>query len=309
MKRAILFALIVFGILHPVFTVAQYFYANEKYYYNAFTAEAGISIGLMNAFTDLGGKKGTGKPYIKDLNFKTSQLCAGGYLAVNYKDAITLKLEAAFGKVTAYDSILKNVKTSTFGRYERNLSFQSRITDFMLVAEIHPLFFKNDWRNDEPPKVSPYAVFGIGFYSFNPQAKLNGRWIDLHPLRTEGQGFTEYPDSKIYKLKQINIPVGFGVRYEISAVFNARLELVHRILSTDYLDDVSTNYIDPSLFSAYLPAAQTALAKQLYDRRGELSPNVPSAVKNKRGNSKDNDAYFSLQIKIGYILRQKRKSY
>jgi hypothetical protein len=309
MKRTILVILVVTELLLPHFIKAQYFYANEKYYYNPFTAEAGISFGIMNAFTDLGGNKGIGKSFIKDLNFKTSQLCGGGYIAVNYKDAITLKLEAAFGKVTAYDSILKNVKASTFGRYERNLSFQTKIADFMLAAEIHPLFFKTDWGNNEPPKISPYAVFGIGFYSFNPQAKFNGRWIDLQPLRTEGQGFTEYPDNKVYKLKQINIPIGIGVRFEISPVFNTRIELIHRILKTDYLDDVSTKYIDPSLFSAHLPAGLAALSKQLYDRRGELSPNVPSAINNERGDSKDNDAYFSLQIKVGYTFRQKRKSY
>lgn len=308
MKKIVLFILVVIG-LFPHFSVAQYFYANEKYYYNSFSTEAGISIGLMNAFTDLGGKKGTGKPFIKDLNLKTSRLCAGGYLAVNYKDAITLKLEALFGKVTAYDSILKNVKASTFGRYERNLSFQSRIADFMLAAEIHPLLFKNDWRNDEPPKISPYAVFGIGFFSFNPQAKLNGRWVDLQPLRTEGQGFAEYPGNKIYKLKQINIPVGMGVRFEISPVFNTRIELVHRILRTDYLDDVSKNYIDPSLFSAHLPSGLAALSKQLYDRRGELNANPSPAVNNERGDAKDKDAYFSLQVKIGYTLRQRRNRY
>jgi hypothetical protein len=84
---------------------------------------------------------------------------------------------------------------------------------------------------------------------------------------------------------------------------------VHRILRIDYLDDVSTKYIDPSLFSAHLPAGLAALSKQLYDRRGELSLNVPSATNNKRGDEKDKDAYFSLQIKVGYTFRQKRKSY
>lgn len=309
MKSIIVFILVVTGLLFPHCTKAQYFYSNEKYYYSSLSTEAGISIGLMNAFTDLGGKKGTGKPFIKDLNLKTSRLCAGGYFAVNYKDAVTLKLEATIGKVTAYDSILKNVKASTFGRYERNLSFQSRIADFMLAAEIHPLFFKTDWRNDEPPKISPYAVFGIGFFSFKPQAKLNGRWIDLQPLRTEGQGFAEFPGNKIYKLKQINIPIGLGVRFEISPVFNTRIELVHRILKTDYLDDVSTNYIDPSLFSAHLPAGLAALSTQLYDRRGELNANPLPAINNERGDANDKDAYFSLQVKIGYTLRQRRNKY
>jgi len=53
---------------------------------------------------------------------------------------------------------------------------------------------------------------------------------------------------------------------------NVRFEIVHRILFTDYLDDVSTDYINPNLFSQYLPARQAAIAKQLYGRKKELNP-------------------------------------
>ena len=35
-------------------------------------------------------------------------------------------------------------------------------------------------------------------------------------LHTEGEGFAEYPDRKEYKLKQINFPVGAGIKYKIA---------------------------------------------------------------------------------------------
>lgn len=286
----------------------RYYYYNDKYMDGDITGELGASFGIMNAFTDLGGRKGIGKGFIKDLNMKNSRPSASVYAAANFRDAITLRLEATFGGVQAYDSILKSVKETTSGRYERNLSFRSKVTDFMLAAELHPLMWRN-YDETEPPRLSPYVLGGIGFFSFNPQAKLNGQWYDLQPLRTEGQGFAEYPNRKPYKLRQLNIPLGLGVRYEISPVLNARLELVHRILRTDYLDDVSGFYIDPSLFSNYLSPQQAGIAQLLYDRRQELNPSQLHTPGNERGDEKDNDAYFSVQLKIGFTIRTRRGNY
>ena len=228
------------------------------------------------------------------------------YMMAMYQHAIGLRLEATFGEVMGYDSILKPVKETTFGRYERNLSFKSRIADFQLSAEVHPLYFRN-FDDEEPPRFSPYAVIGIGYFSFEPQARLNGRWYSLQHLRTEGQGFAEYPDRQPYKLNQINFAGGLGLKYEINSMINARLEVNHRILRTDYLDDVSTTYIDPALFANYLPANRAAIAQQLYNRKAELDPNETILLDNQRGDPEDDDAFFTIQLKIGFILgRQKR---
>gem|GEM_PF-7019984 len=128
---------------------------------------------------------------------------------------------------------------------------------------MHPLFFK-DYDEDEAPRISPYAIVGGGIYTFDPQAELNGQWYALQPLRLEGQGFNEYKDRKTYELTQFNLLGGLGLKYEINSFLNARLEFVHRKLFTDYLDDVSTEYVDPTLFANYLPANLAAVAQQLY---------------------------------------------
>jgi hypothetical protein len=285
---------------------AQYYYSNDRYYENAVVFELGGSLGVMNALTDVGGRKGIGKKFIKDLNTKNFKPSFGFYVLAMVKNILGARLEATFGNVQAYDSILKSVKTTTFGRYERNLSFRSKITDFQLTVEVHPLMFKN-YGDEEPPFLSPYIIGGIGYFSFNPQANLNGQWYSLQPLRTEGQGFKEYPNRKPYSLSQINFPVGVGIRYEVSSSLYARFELVYRILRTDYLDDVSTEYIDPALFPNYLSATQSALATQLFDRQGELDPTHDTVVGGQRGDPTDNDAFFSVQLKFGVtIARQKR---
>lgn len=286
---------------------AQYYFYNDRYYENDVLIELGASIGIMNCFTDLGGKKGIGKNFIKDLNWKNTKPSAGIYVMGMYQYKIGVRLEATFGSIAAYDSILKPVAPSTHGRYERNLSFKSTISDIQLSFEIHPLFIFGNYINKEPPRYSPYLVAGIGYFSFNPQTSLNGNWYYLAPLHTEGEGFSEYPDRKPYKLSQFNIPVGAGVKYEINSVLNASLELVHRVLFTDYLDDVSTSYIDPDFFSNHLSGNRAAIARRLYDRQGELNSNHVPIVGGQRGDPGDKDAFFSIQLKMGLVLGRKKR--
>jgi hypothetical protein len=288
-------------------SLAQYYFYNSSYYDNPILFEIGGSVGIMNSLTDLGGNKGSGKQFIKDLNLGNTRLAGSVFVSAIYKNAIALRIEGTFGQVKAYDSILKKVKTSAFGRYERNLSFRSNINEFMLATEIHPLgIFKKYDENTYPSRYSPYLLAGIGFFSFNPQAKLQNKWVDLQPLSTEGQGFSEYTDRKPYKLRQINIPLGVGVKYDLSPLLNIRAEFVYRILQTDYLDDVSTTYIDPSLFSNYLSGTKLTNALLLNDRQYELNPTHITTSGDQRGNSAKNDAYFTFNIKAGLILGREK---
>jgi hypothetical protein len=277
-------------------------FSDDPYYFNNYTFEIGGSVGAMNCLTDLGGNKGAGKQFIKDLNAGNSQPAGSVYYSVSYKNAIALRTEATWGVVKASDNVLKSVKESTVGRYERNLSFRSPIFEVSLVTEIHPLYFKHYGKNEKLPRLSPYLLGGIGYFEFNPQAKLNGAWVDLRPLRTEGEGFAEYPDRKLYKLKQINFPLGAGFKYKLSSEVNFSAEFVYRILNTDYLDDVSTRYIDPSLFAKYFSGAQLQQVLALQDRQAELVPSHVTIPNDIRGNPKKNDAYFSLNFKIGFIF-------
>jgi hypothetical protein len=301
MKKRIVLLLQVF--IYAIVANAQYYYYNEKFYDNPVVFETGASIGILNALTDLGGRKGAGRPFIKDLNWSNSRPAAGVYVAGTYQYAIGARLELLSGTIQASDRELNDVRGTTFGRFERNLHFKSRITDIQLSIDVHPLFLLTE----KAPRLSPYALAGIGYFFFNPQAKLNGQWHSLQPLRTEGQGFQEYPGRQPYKLRQVNIPIGIGLRYEAGPLFYLRLELVHRILTTDYLDDVSGDYIDPKLFAAYLPANQAAIASRLADRKSELNPVYTTKVGDQRGNPVNNDAYFSLLLKLGLCPGRLRK--
>jgi hypothetical protein len=306
-KLTIVFSVILMLTLSVEKSLGQYYFYDNNYYDNPLTFELGGSVGAMNCLSDLGGNKGIGKKFVKDINLGKTAVAGSIYLSAMYQYMFAVRLEATFGTVSADDKVLKKVAPSTYGRYERNLSFKSKITDFMLGFEIHPLYILNSKDEDkEPPLISPYILAGVGFFSFKPQAKLNNKWVDLQPLSTEGQGFAEYPDRQPYKLNQMNIPLGVGVKYDLSSTLNVRAEFVYRKLNTDYLDDVSSKYcIDPTLYANYFTGAKLTNALLLNNRQYELDPTHVS-IADERGNPENNDAFFTFNLKIGYTFGREK---
>jgi hypothetical protein len=80
------------------------------------------------------------------------------------------------------------------------------------------------------------------------------------------------------------------------------LEVLHRQTFTDYVDDVSTNYIDNTLFAKYLKPEQVPLANQLNNRQNLLAGSATRPMDPQRGDPTQNDAYFSTIIRMGWRL-------
>lgn len=296
-----------------IFSVLYIYCKGQGYYDRAFTYEAGLSLGPMNSLTDLGGRNGRGQHGVKDLNIKSTTVYGSLYGSAIYKHFLALRLEGSIGSVKSKDSLLKSFKINSgaIGRYSRNLSFRSPIDEIALTLEFHPIsFFSNTDPQQYPPTFSPYLIGGLGYFHFNPQANLDGKWIDLQPLHTEGEGFDEYPDRKNYKLNQFNVPLGIGIAYELSSKFNLRLEYVTRKLFTDYLDDVHDKYIDPALFQKYLTGEDLSNALILNNRVRPGTPANETTARpgGRRGNPLNNDSYFSINIKIGYAFGRDKAS-
>lgn len=287
---------------------AYYFY-DDRHYEGPLLAEWGIKGGGINALTDLGGKKGTGQKGLKDLNLNFTRPCISIYAILHYKYSVGFRIQFTSGSVTAADSVLKKNKATTYGRYERNLSFRSPIRELALSIEIHPLSILNAANTDKRlPRLSPFLLAGIGFYSFNPQTSWEGRWYSLQPLRTEGQGFLIYPDRKPYALQQGNILAGAGLKYEMNAWLNGRIEFLYRFLKTDYLDDVSLDsYVDPGLFDREFTPSLARLSRTLSDRRAEVDPGHITNTSYQRGNPHNKDGYFSVELGLGIVLGRSRR--
>ena len=265
--------------------------------------EIGLGLGPMFFLGDLGGTAGIGRDFIKDLDFPLTTLSKSIYANVYPSEWIGFRIALNHGTLKGDDAQAPNKGGAEVDRLQRNLSFKTSVLEAYLAAEIYPTVFFEQYDGLEK-KFRPYGIIGIGGYKYNPKAKLDGQWVELHPLRLEGQGMSEYPERKEYSLLQLEVPMGFGFKYYLKENMYVGMEVLHRQLFTDYVDDVSTNYVDPDVFANYLSAADAAKARRLY-YRGTYA----SAVSNPgniqtfmRGDPTDQDAFFSTILRIGWRL-------
>jgi len=270
--------------------------------------EIGLGLGPMFFLGDLGGHHGVGKTFVKDVNIPLTKLSKGLFINVMPAEWLGFRLAINQGKLEGYDSLIQDKGGAENFRKIRNLQFQSSLLEGYLATEFYPtVFFEN--YDGLQGKLRPYGVVGIGMIKFKPQGKYydpNGgaKWVDLQPLRLEGQGFKEYPETKEYKLTTVEIPMGFGAKYYLKENMYIGLEVLHRKTFTDYLDDVSTNYIDNNLFSQYLTPEQTVMANQLYYREN-FTPGgtlTRPSTNEQRGDPKEMDSFFSTILRFGWRL-------
>jgi hypothetical protein len=272
------------------------------------TTEAGITVGPMVFLGDLGGHAGKGTTFIKDYNMTTTKIAVGAYFTAYPAPWLGFRFSLNYGHIEGADNEIKGKGGDEETRLNRNLDFRSTIIEGTVMAEVYPTVLLEEDPEDVTGRLRPYGVIGLGLFHFNPQGSYrspNGDvyWVDLKPLHTEGQGFPEYPDRKNYSLTQLNIPMGVGIKYFFSENVNVSFEIIHRKTFTDYIDDVSKNYVDPSLFYAHLSPQQAQIADQMANK----SPlrNTPGAgyqTGNKRGDPHQNDAYFTAGFKIGFRI-------
>jgi hypothetical protein len=270
--------------------------------------EVGLNFGPSFFLGDLGGNSGKGTNNLKDMNLEFTKLMKGVFMTMYPKDWVGLRLAADITYLEGSDDIITTTGIDELWRKQRNLNFKTNVFEAYAALEIFPtMMFRRD--KSYFPKLRPYGLVGLGIFNFNPQGSItdasgNQTWHKLHPLRLEGQGMAEYPESKPYKLTQFNIPLGAGIKYYASERINISTEILYRKTFTDYIDDVSRKYIDHNNYSKYLSASDAALAYNLSDKSiGIIYPGMTRYPPNtQRGDPKDGDTYFSLVLKLGIRL-------
>ncbi len=303
--RLACFIFITLGFFSPTKSFSQSIsIGNEKT-----SVEVGINIGPSFFLGDLGGHSGKGTTFIKDLNFSLTKVMMGAFVAVYPNEWLGVRVAADIGKLEGKDNIIYTKGVNELWRKQRNLDFRSNISEAYIAAEVFPLMLLNKDHDDYKPRLRPFGVIGVGVFHFNPQGSLtdangNKTWYNLKQLHTEGEGFAEYPQRKDYSLTQLNIPMGFGAKYFVSDRVNISLEVLHRKTFTDYIDDVSTDYIDPAYFDKYLTPQDAAIAKQIHDKVvGIVTPAVTRySPGTQRGDPRQNDAYFTVFLKFAVRL-------
>jgi hypothetical protein len=165
----------------------------------------------------------------------------------------------------------------------RNLSFESRNLE-AYAGVMYELFDVDMYSRGQGIIVNPYAFAGLGFVTVNPTTELAGREYNLRRFKTEDVTYTG---------ASLTAPLGAGVRFELTRRIGLSVEAAYRFTFTDYLDDVSTTYLNTSIVEP--------LRASLIDRGPEVgTPRAePGAL---RGNPNNKDAYLSLGVKFEYLL-------
>jgi len=267
-------------LLSAIFFFLLYFSVKAQNYYSA--AEFGVSLGASQYFGDLNDEYG----------LKFIRPAFGGFARYHLNPYIALRGNLLYTHVGYADKFSSNPYNK-----KRNLSFQSNIYEASVQAEFN--FFRYH-TGENNSRFTPYLTGGFGVFYYNPYTYYQDRKYFLRPLGTEGQAAGL--GGKDYSKFSMCFPVGAGFKYWLRPGINLGIEIADRLTLTDYLDDVSTNYVGGDKFPNNPKDPNVAYVLQ--DRSVELDPNNPLGRAGKqRGTSSTKDQYFTVLINLSFQLK------
>ena len=153
-----------------------------------------LGVGTTNFLGDLGGKDAIGTNDLRDLEWSQFHLAAMAGYRYQFAKPLFLRIDAAYGKLTGDDKLTKEPF-----RMNRNINFKTTLVELNAMVEFkvrlggkkgHQYRMKRVNSDSGPWRYrgSYLSLFaGVGVFHFNPKTELDGEWIELRPLRTEGQ--------------------------------------------------------------------------------------------------------------------------
>ncbi|HEX6192749.1 MAG TPA: DUF6089 family protein [Chitinophagaceae bacterium] len=253
-----------------------------------FSKEASLSLftGLINYQGDLNPNSFT---------FAHSHFSVGLSLRKPINRWFTARVGIQAGKIEAADRYNRDYLKP------RNLSFYNSITEANLGLEL----------NIPAHQFAPYLLGGIAVFRSNPWAyDNNGNKTFLQPLSTEGQGLPEYPGQKSYGFYHLALMFGGGLRVAVSDNVQVGIEFTQRKSFTDYIDDVSTHFVDRDA----LLRAKGAKAVEMSYRGDEVPGGVQSYPVHgeQRGTPSEMDWYYftgiTMTVKLSAIGKMFRST-
>lgn len=246
--------------------------------------EFGFSIGAAHYFGDLNTRAALNRP----------KPALGLFFRKQFGNYVGLRVSGHFAQLGYSDVYSKNTYQKA-----RNLSFNTNIWELGVQGDFNFLKFVPD---DPDYIFTPYVTLGVGLFTYDPYAILNGKKEYLRPLGTEGQ--TLGIGRKEYGTMALCIPFGVGIKYNLSRNTNVSFEISHRFTNADYLDDVSTTFVDRSLFAVGangVPSAAYYLQDRSYEILGDAN-RLGSVPGRQRGWSKQKDQYVIAEIGISFNI-------
>ena len=319
------------GNRQATFSGARLPFANARQYITI-----GISANALNYFGDI-----VPRDNILSTDIAYTRPGLGISSMARLGPSFALRAAFMYGRISSNDfGVADPSDEEASYRYVRNLQFRNNIKDLSIVGMLD--IFPNDATVSLRMRFTPYVFAGVSVFHHNPQGLVPdqailteehltdpfvpaeaGEWVALKPLQTEG------PD-QTYSNFQISIPMGVGVRFRLNNWFDIEGEVSYRYLFTDYLDDVSSNYVDKRTLDSdlarvmsdrslepvdavsgerreiYSPEGVLIRGFRTYEGEGEeyiflpgYGQDHPSAI---RGNDSDNDIFITTTVRLVMML-------
>ena len=244
--------------------------------------------GVMGQGVNIGVGVG-GSLYWGDLNSKDfGQNIGNTNLALqvvgNYEmsDYLSIRGGLLYGSLSGDDS-----KSNQDWQRLRNLDFSSVLLEASVLGEFHIFGYNKVGRESA---FSPFVAAGASGFYFNPTTVLNGTTYELQPLGTAGQGLPGFVDK--YSTVSGALIFGAGVKIKVSEGVTMVIDGLARRTFTDYIDDLSGDYVS----YPELAAGNGEIAARLGNRFGEfLGQAEPVIVETgtQRGGQFVNDYIFT----------------
>lgn len=249
--------------------------------------EIGLMLGGTNYYGDMSDSR------FDDFNF------AGGImLRYNPNYNFSIRGSVFYGTIEGDDANHSNPDVQ-----RRNLNFNSPMFEFSGQLEWNIFGFDALGVNGGK-RFSPYIFGGVGIFKFNPKTTLDGDEVELQPLGTEGQGTTPLQGRKKYALTQVSLPFGAGIKLRIVPRLVLGIEYGPRFTFTDYLDDVSLTYVNPTIIRAQYGERAEILSNRSGEDQGPYD--VITQKGNQRGDRETRDWYNWFGATISYTINLRR---
>ena len=242
-----------------------------------YNMDIGFSVGGSGYLGDIGGLESTAKNFLGDLILKQSTPSAGVFLRQKINSRISFNAGINYIRISGDDA-----NTLEGPRNWRNLRFINNIFELNAKGELTLLQISDlGGKGRYNTHLDLFAHMGFTIFTHSPKGSKNGySWTKLRPLKTEGYA---------YKKVCFGSPIGGGIIITHNRYTRFGLVLNYTQTFTDYLDDVSNVFIDPSELST----EAIELANQF---NGPEESTIYFSPGQKRGNPSNFDVYMNLSF-------------
>ncbi len=276
--------------------------------------DVGIHIGGANYLGEMGGKERPRRDFIWDMKLSQTRWAFGFFARRKINRLLSINAGLLYLRIQGADALSKNGP-----RVGRNLNFRNDMFELYVRPEI-TIFQDNDLggRGRYHTDFRLFGYVGAALYYSNPQGQINrtGEFFSLRPLQTEGVHYSAFGFA---------VPVGIGFHFTIHRRHRIGWDFGWRTTFSDYLDDASTVYKNPSTFTdptTVQLANQRPFLNGTYDPQshGETIMNadgdlvrIPNRDQyltgEKRGDPTHNDSYLTMTFTYSYVLRGQSNFY